>query len=193
MKYISKYFVLLSRNNPLTLKGLKSVDLKIIQMYHFPLKWKKYTVCINWWDSNFFGVGLPFFPVGLLLFARWKSWTPVFKILVRALVTVMQPILISYSSCFFSFLEGDTRKVSKTLILETSLSWGFSESTCRPVLTSFQVGIEIYEDTQDQSGDRVLSTHITNVSIILRWYLYTLKLNRSSQSIAISVDSKTTD
>ena len=68
------------------LKGLKSVDLKIIQMYHFRLKWKKYTVCTNWWDSNFFGVGLPLFPVGLLLFARWESRTPVFKILVRALL-----------------------------------------------------------------------------------------------------------
>ena len=54
-------------------------------MYHFRLKWKRYTVCTNWWDSNFFGVGLPLLPVGLLLFARWESWTPVFKILVRAL------------------------------------------------------------------------------------------------------------
>ena len=64
---------LLSRNNPLMLKGLNSVDLKIIQMYHFPLKWKRYAVCTNWWDSNFFGQGLPLFPVGLLLFARWES------------------------------------------------------------------------------------------------------------------------
>ena len=43
-KNIPKYFVLLSRNNPLMLKGLKSVDLKIIQMYYFLLKWKRYTV-----------------------------------------------------------------------------------------------------------------------------------------------------
>ena len=86
MKKIAKYFVLLSRNNPLMLIGLKSVNLKIIQMYHFWLKWKRYTVCTNWWDSNFFWVGLPLFPVGLLLFARWESWTPVFKILVRALL-----------------------------------------------------------------------------------------------------------
>ena len=50
------------------LKGLKSVDLKIIQMYHLRLKWKRYMVCTNRWDSNFFGVGLPLFPVGLLLF-----------------------------------------------------------------------------------------------------------------------------
>ena len=81
---LAKYFVLLSRSNPLMLKGLKSVVLKIIQMYHFRLKWKRYTVWMNWWDSNFFWVGLPLFPVGLLLFARWESWTPVFKILVRA-------------------------------------------------------------------------------------------------------------
>ena len=53
-------------------------------MYHFRLKWKRYTVCTNCWD-NFFGVGLPLFPVGLLLFARWESLTSVFKILVRAL------------------------------------------------------------------------------------------------------------
>ena len=37
LKKIPKYFVLLSRNNPLMLKGLKSVDLKIIQMYRFRL------------------------------------------------------------------------------------------------------------------------------------------------------------
>ena len=89
-KNIAKYFVLLSWNNPLMLKGLKSVDLKIIQMYHFRLKWKRYTVWTNWWDSNFLGVGLLLFPMGLLLFARWESWTPVFKILVRALVCKRQ-------------------------------------------------------------------------------------------------------
>ena len=81
MKNIPKYFVLLSRNNPLILKGLKYVDLKIIQMYHFRLKWKRYILYAHIggnptffeWDSNFFGVGLPLFPVGLLLFARWES------------------------------------------------------------------------------------------------------------------------
>ena len=66
----AKYFVLVSRNNPLLIKGLKSVDVKIIQLYRFRLKWKRYTVCTNWWDSNFFGVGLPAFPVGLLLFCQ---------------------------------------------------------------------------------------------------------------------------
>ena len=50
------------------LKGLKSVDLKIIQMYHFRLKWNRYTVCTNWRDSKFFGVGFPLFPMGLSLF-----------------------------------------------------------------------------------------------------------------------------
>ena len=39
------------------LKGLKSVDRKIIQMYHFLLKWKRYTVCTNWWDSGLFWSG----------------------------------------------------------------------------------------------------------------------------------------
>ena len=69
-KNIAKYFVLLSRHNPFMLKGLKSVDLRIIQMYHFRLKWKRYTVCTKWWDSNFFGVGLPLFTVGLLTFCQ---------------------------------------------------------------------------------------------------------------------------
>ena len=59
--YMKKYFVLLSRNNPLMLKGLKSVDLKIIQMYHFQLKWKRYTVCTNWWESQLFWSGTPTF------------------------------------------------------------------------------------------------------------------------------------
>ena len=83
------------------LKGLKSVNLKIIQMYHFRLKWKRYTVCTNWWDPNFLGLGLPLFPVGLLLFARWESWTPVFKILVRAL-SIFENIFfsISLNICF---------------------------------------------------------------------------------------------
>ena len=43
------------------LKGLKSVDLKIIQMYHFRLKWKRYMVCANWWDFNFFWSRTPTF------------------------------------------------------------------------------------------------------------------------------------
>ena len=61
-----KYFVLLSRNNPLMLKGLKSVNLKIIQMYHFRLKWKRYTECTNWRDSNFFEWDSHFF--------QWDSY-----------------------------------------------------------------------------------------------------------------------
>ena len=65
-KKIAKYFVLLNRNNPLMLKGLKSVNLKIIQMYHFRLKWKIYTVCTNWWDSNFFERDSHFF--------QWDSY-----------------------------------------------------------------------------------------------------------------------
>ena len=34
-------------------------------------------------------------------------------------------------------------------------------STCRPVQTSFQVDIEIYEDKLGQSGDMILSSYIT--------------------------------
>ena len=41
MKNIAKYFVLLSRNNLLMLKGLKSVNLKIIQNVSLPAKMHK--------------------------------------------------------------------------------------------------------------------------------------------------------
>ena len=47
-EYIATDFVLLSRCNKLVLKGLctltyfKTVHLKIIQMYHFLLKWERY-------------------------------------------------------------------------------------------------------------------------------------------------------
>ena len=34
------------------LKGLKSVNLKIIQMYHYRLKWTRYTVCTNRFRSG---------------------------------------------------------------------------------------------------------------------------------------------
>ena len=52
------------------LKGLKSVDLIIIQMYHFRLKWKRYTVCKKWWDSNFFWSGTPTFSSGTPTFGQ---------------------------------------------------------------------------------------------------------------------------
>ena len=82
-KNVPKYFVLLSRNNPLMLKGLNSVDLKIIQMYHFPLKWKRYGKDIRYaqiggtptfleWDSHFFQWDSYFLPDGSpeLLFSK---------------------------------------------------------------------------------------------------------------------------
>ena len=37
--------------------------------------------------------------------------------------------------------------------------------TCGPVQTSFQVDIEIYEDKLGQTGDRILSSHITTAYI----------------------------
>ena len=52
------------------LKGLKSVELIIIQMYHFRLKWKRYTVCKKWWDSNFFWSGTPTFSSGTPTFCQ---------------------------------------------------------------------------------------------------------------------------
>ena len=48
----------------------------------------------------------------------------------------MQPMLVSYSSCYFSFLEGDIAEVSKIL---TS---GFQPISPRPAKTSFHVVIE---------------------------------------------------
>ena len=36
-------------------------------------------------------------------------------------------------------------------------------SPSKPVKTSFQEDIQIYEDKLDQSGDRILSSHITMV------------------------------
>ena len=44
--------------------------------------------------------------------------------------------------------------------------------TCGPVQTSFQVDIEIYEDKLGQSGDRILSSHITNMSIASLEYIH---------------------
>ena len=97
-KNIAKYFVFLSWNNPLMLLGLKSVHLRIIQMYHFQLKWKRLLYARIGGTPNFFGLGLSLFPVGLLLFASWESWTPVFKILVRALGNNVNPLSVNQNS-----------------------------------------------------------------------------------------------
>ena len=42
--------------------------------------------------------------------------------------------------------------------------------TCGPVQTSFQVDIEIYEDKLSESGDRILSSHITK-NVIIKVFL----------------------
>ena len=67
-KIISKYFVLLSRitrNNSLMFKGLKSVDLRIIQMYHFRLNGMHELV-----ESQLFGGGTPTFSSGTPTFCQ---------------------------------------------------------------------------------------------------------------------------
>ena len=51
------------------LKGLKSVDLKIIQMY-FRLKWKRYTVCANRVRLQVFLSGTPTFSSGTPTFCQ---------------------------------------------------------------------------------------------------------------------------
>ena len=38
--------------------------------------------------------------------------------------------------------------------------------TCGPVKTSFQVALEIYDDKVGQSGERILSSHITKRVIV---------------------------
>ena len=62
-KKIPKYFVLLSRNNPLMLKGLKSIDLKIIQMYRFRLNRMTKLVGLQlfWSGTPTFSSGTPTF------------------------------------------------------------------------------------------------------------------------------------
>ena len=72
-KNIPKYFVLLSRNNPLMLKGLKSVDLKIIQNVSLPAIMEKIYGMHKLVGLQLFWSGTPTFAVGLLLFARWES------------------------------------------------------------------------------------------------------------------------
>ena len=49
--------------------------------------------------------------------------------------------------------------------------------TCGPVLTSFQVDIEIYEDKLGQSGDRILSSHITK-NVIIKLFLQFVHSNK---------------
>ena len=62
-KIIAKYFVLLSRNNPLMFKGLKSVNLRIIQMYHFRLNGMHELVGrqLFWGGTPTFSSGTPTF------------------------------------------------------------------------------------------------------------------------------------
>ena len=60
------------------LKGLKSVNLKIIQMYHFQQKWKRYMVCTNWWDSNFLS-GTPIFSSGTPIFCQMEVLNSCFQ------------------------------------------------------------------------------------------------------------------
>ena len=48
---------------------------------------------------------------------------------------------------------------------------------CGPVLTSFRVDIEIYEDKLGQSGDRILSSHITK-NVIIKMFLQFVHSNK---------------
>ena len=55
------------------------------------------------------------------------------------------------------------QKCKKKIIFWKLVPGGFHAIlTCGPVETSFQEDIEIYEDKLGQSGDRILSSHITN-------------------------------
>ena len=50
-------------------------------------------------------------------------------------------------------------------------------SPSEPVLTSFQVDIEIYENKLAQSGDRILSSHITK-DVIIKLFLQFVYSNK---------------
>ena len=69
-KNIPKYFVLLSRINPLMFKGLKSVDLKIIQMYHFQAKMEKIYGMHKLVGLQLFWSGTPTFSSGTPTFCQ---------------------------------------------------------------------------------------------------------------------------
>ena len=78
-----------------------------------------------------FRVGLPLFPLGLPLFASWESWTPVFKILVRALIVVdfFIDVLIIIHFYHFSYFSTNiyvgTQKNSliETVLLSTQIKY----------------------------------------------------------------------
>ena len=77
-------------------------------------------------------------------------------------VNFMQHVLVLYSSCYFSSLEGDIAEVSKNINFWKLVRPGFHPiSPPGPVKTSFQVDIEIYEDKLGKSGYKILSSHIT--------------------------------
>ena len=72
-------------------------------------------------------------------------------------------MLVSHSSCYFSSSEGDIAEVLKNINFGKLVGAGFHAIlTCKPVQTSFLVDIKIYVDEFSQSGNRILSSHITN-------------------------------
>ena len=74
-------------------------------------------------------------------------------------------MLVSHSSCYFSSLEGNIAEVLNIIFWKLVPAGFHAILTCRPVYTSFQVDIKIYEDKLSQSGDRILSSHITKLHV----------------------------
>ena len=75
-----------------------------LELWSLPAKMGKIHCMHKLVGLKLFGVGLPLFPVELLLFARWESWTPVFKILVRALPLI--PFWDIYPQAFLKKQRG---------------------------------------------------------------------------------------
>ena len=135
MKKYSKIFcfVNLSRNNPLMLKGLKSVNLKIIQMYNFLLKWKRYTICTNWWDSNFFEWDSHFFQWdSYFLYPATKVWR---GIMLYPLVSVRPSVRAHhFRSITWVFIHGIFSNFAYILLSAMS-GMGLLMGKIRPFLT----------------------------------------------------------
>ena len=71
------------------LKGLRSVNLKIIQMFHFWLKWKRYTVYAQIDGTPTFLSGTPIFSSGTPTFCQMGVLNSCFQNPSESSVTVL--------------------------------------------------------------------------------------------------------
>ena len=73
----------------------------------------------------------------------------------------MQHILVLYSSCYLALQMVILEKCQNINFCKLVWAGVYAILICKPVQTSFQVDIEIYQDKLSQSEDRILSSHIT--------------------------------